>query len=379
VGLWHGARCVHHDRMRGPDGLNAQDPGVRLLAKVARERWPDRMATGGGVLLAHCGEVEGVGVGATRWILDVREREGAVHRCVDTVRDVATMVTEGGPFGLALAWPRAHLGMDFSQWSLAAAALGLAPHGWLLCSARKQKGGKRLAAFVESIFGRVEVLARGGGYQVYGASRGDGFNVEAAHEACAARYQWPLPDTSLPKMISGPGVFSRRALDDGTRVLLTHLQTHAERFADCTHVVDLCAGVGPLALGAAHQFPGAQVLAVDSNLLAVHDMRENIVRHQLEDRVQARLYDGMPPVGAPESAGFEGKVGLVLMNPPTHAPREALASLVAPLRDYLREGGVVCAVVNRPGTMRAVFQGMGASGDAYDYPGFTVLEIRWTR
>ena len=85
----------------------------------------------------------------------------------------------------------------------------------------------------------------------------------------------------------------------------------------------------------------------------------------------------MPPAGVSEGAGFEGKVGLVLMNPPTHAPREALTTLVAPLRDYLRPGGVVCAVVNRAGTMRGVFQSMGAEGDAYDYPGYTVLEARW--
>ena len=377
MGLWQGSPCGHHDGMRGPDGLNAQDPGVRLLAKVARARWADRLKAGGGVLLAHCGEVEGVGVGATRWILDVREREGAAHRCVDTGRDVEALAADGGPFHLALAWPRAHLGLDFSQWSLAAAALGLAEDGWLLCSARKQKGGKRLAAFIESIFGRVEVLARGSGYQVYGASRGEGFDAAAAREACAVRYQWPLTDDTLPAMASGPGVFSRRALDDGTRVLLVHLEAHARRFAHCTHVVDLCAGAGPLAVGAAHRLPEAQVLAVDSNLLAVHDMRDNIARHRLEARVHARLYDGMPPAKVPEAAGFEGKVGLVLMNPPTHAPREALATLVAPLRDYLRPSGVVCAVVNRAGTMRGVFQAMGAQGDAYDYPGYTVLEARW--
>lgn len=364
--------------MRGPDGLNAQDPGVRLLAKVATARWPDRLASGGGVLLAHCGEVEGVGVGATRWILDVRERAEAVHRCVDSMRDVDALVADGGPFALGLAWPRAHLGLDFSQWSLAAAALGLAPGGWLLCAARKQKGGKRLAAFIESIFGQVEVLARGGGYQVYGACRGDGFDPAVAREACAVRYQWSLPDDTCPPMTSGPGVFSRRALDDGTRVLLMHLEAHAARLADTTHAVDLCAGAGPLALGAAHLLPGAQVLAVDSNLLAVHDMRHNIAAHALDGRVRAVLYDGMPPVSTPGVEGFAGAVGLVLMNPPTHAPREALVSLVTPLRDYLRKGGVVCAVVNRPGTMRAVFQGMGARGDAYDYPGYTVLEARWS-
>src|SRR5689334_19250118 len=53
------------------EGLNPDDPGVRLLAEVARTIEPDAL------LLAHCGDLPGLRRGATRLILDVRERTGS--------------------------------------------------------------------------------------------------------------------------------------------------------------------------------------------------------------------------------------------------------------------------------------------------------------
>lgn len=369
--------------MRGPDGLNPDDPGMRLLGAVATSRQAEAMRSGEGVLLAHCGDVPQAGAAARRWILDVRERVDARHHCVDTVRDLEALRAHTGPVKLALNWPRAHLGLDFAYWSLAAAAACLEPGGWLLCAARKQKGGKRLRAFMAALLGEAEVLARGSGYQVVGAMRGESLNTSLLDETLAASYAWPEIDLELEgvspvALRAGPGVFARRGLDEGTEVLLTHLMAHADHMPTPRNIVDLCAGVGPLGVIAARLFPEAEVLAVDSNLLAVDDLRANVAANDLATRVVPLLFDGMPPAGAVAATGaFEGRVDLVLMNPPTHAPRPVLEAMVRPLRAYLTRNARVLAVVNRAGTMRAVFKRLGARGTAYDYEGYTILEARF--
>ena len=47
----------------------------------------------------------------------------------------------------------------------------LVPGGWLEVVARKSKGGKSLKDKMEQVFGNVEVLARGAGYQVYHSAK----------------------------------------------------------------------------------------------------------------------------------------------------------------------------------------------------------------
>ena len=380
--------------MGGPDGLNPEDPGVRLLGATLQQHRPD--LDHARALLAVCGDVPAVGDEATRWVLDVREPPGARHRCVALGRALSVDVLDnvlaesgdeqiaaarwGGPFDAALIWPRAHHGMDFAHWTLAAAACRLRPGGLLLCAARKQKGAKRLQKFVASLLGDARVLGRGGGYQVFGAERGPTVNADAAAQALSLVHAWDslsLGEAPSLELRAGPGVFSRRGLDDGTAALLGHLAARMREMPTPSRVIDLCAGVGPLALGALRLAPSARALAVESNLLALDDLRTNVRTAGLEDQVTALAHDGMPAPGeVPGAADFEGRTDLVLLNPPTHAPQEALARLVAPLPGYLAPGGRVLAVVNRVGTMRAVFARMGMVGDAYEVPGYTVLEAR---
>ena len=100
------------------DGLNPDDPGITLLARAVAGR-PSRE-----ILLVCCGDVPGVGPEATRVVLDVREREGAIARVVDPHEQLSRT------FGDAIVWPRPHLGKDFSVWCLARGA----PTGTCRCS-----------------------------------------------------------------------------------------------------------------------------------------------------------------------------------------------------------------------------------------------------
>jgi 16S rRNA G1207 methylase RsmC len=354
------------------DGLNPHDPGLLGLAQAVAGR-PARE-----LLLVCCGDVPGVGAEATRLVLDVREREGAVAHAVGV--DEEGSVPEAG-FGEALVWPRPHLGKDFSVWCLARGALALRPGGNLWCAARKAKGAESLEAELHALMGTVEVVARDKGYRVVRAQRTAAFDEARARAAVGMRYV--IEDPALPGLSLGsaPGVFSRRELDGGTRQLIEHVAM--QPLGSPSAVLDLGCGVGPLALWAALRWPAARVMAVDSNLRAVALARENAARHGLAGRVRVRASDGLP--GAPpslEREGAEGGLGLepfalALVNPPTHAEPEELGRLADDLRRWLRPGGVAMLVVSRAGRMTEQLARAGASVEAFAYPRFTVLEARW--
>jgi 16S rRNA G1207 methylase RsmC len=345
---------------------------MRLLGGAARAEDP------AGVLLVHCGEVPGIGPGATRLILDVRERGGSAHRCVPELPSADADTP--GRFACALVWPRAHLGKDFSELCLAQAALAVRRGGRVLCAARKQKGGKSLAKTLEKLLGGVEVVARDRGYHLYEARRGDTMDQALARELLERSYliEDPCLGPRLP-LRGVPGVFSRKELDAGTRALIEVV----DAMADANNsggplapesILDLCAGVGPLALWSALRWPGSRVLAVESNLRACACLRANIERADLGDRVRVAESDGLPGEGFED---LRGRCELALVNPPTHADRESLSKLLSPLPRWLGPGGRALLVVNRPGLVVEVLKDCGAQLSGGERDGYLILSAQW--
>lgn len=349
--------------MDGPEGLNALDPGVILLAK-ALEGCDPRTA-----LLVHCGELPGVGAGATRLVLDVREHTRSVHRCVPVALDDDPLADR--EFEVAACWPRAHLGMDFSLANLAYGATHLRVGGRLLCSARKQKGGKRLAAMMQRLLGNVEVVARDRGYHLYVSERRDQLDEALAEELGSVRYE--IQDARLGPLSleSAPGVFSRKALDAGTATLIEHL-THDED-PEVTHVLDLGTGIGPLALFAASRWEQSRVLGVDASHLAIELARKNADRAGLGGRTELFVSDGLTQLPPAVAEHFRGHVDLALVNPPTHASPEGLSRLLQPLAEWISPSGRVLCVVNRPGRATASLEAAGLQVHSHRYPNFWVL------
>jgi 16S rRNA G1207 methylase RsmC len=390
---------VHPTAPGGQEGLNADDPGVRLLAEVARTMEPESL------LLAHCGDLPGLRAGATRLILDVRERTGSPHRLIaDLGRANASSPLPFGEarFAAAMVWPRAHLGKDFSEACLAVAALGLREGGRLYCAVRKQKGGKSLGKTMRALLGDdVEVVARDRGYHLWAGSRGPNlseaspppagpsrrslseaspppegpsrrsFDRELADRLSSISYE--LRDAALGELVldSRPGVFSRRELDGGTRALIEVAEAVLAREPAPTRVLDLCAGIGPLALWAAARLEQAHVLAIESNLRACALLQENARRNRLDARVRVCEHDGLPEVER-----FE-PVDLVLLNPPTHADIETLQRLLD-VRSWLRPGGQLLVVVSRPQPVVRLLDELGARLDGGERDGYFVLRARWT-
>lgn len=309
--------------------------GAALRAVPARE-----------VLMICTGDVPGVGDAATRLILDVREAVGAGPRRVPIELDVP------GPsipeLRVCAMWPRAHLGKDFSQQCVARAALLLPSGGRLLCAVRKQKGADSIARSMEEVFGNVRVLGRERGYRLLESVRGSAIDEASAWELVRRRYR--IEDPALPGIVleGAPGVFSRKELDAGTRCLI---EFAASMRIEPRAVLDLCCGIGPLALWSARRWPGARVTAIDSNLIAVALARRNANANGVT--IDIHESDGLPEVGGP--------VDLTLCNPPTHADADALASLFAPLPQWQRQGSIVLAVATRPAPIAAALKPTGAT------------------
>lgn len=76
-------------------------------------------------------------------------------------------------------------------------------------------------------------------------------------------------------------------------------------------ILDLCTGSGCLGILAAHEYPEAEVVLVDKELLAVDLAEKNVRQHDLQSRVSVARMDVTS-----ETLGNLGEFDLIVCNPP---------------------------------------------------------------
>lgn len=128
------------------------------------------------------------------------------------------------------------------------------------------------------------------------------------------------------------GLFSPREIDEGTRLLLQHLEVAPE--ADC---LDLGCGYGPIGLALAALAPGGRTLMVDKDFVAVEYARANIQRNGLAN-AEAQLSNGFAQI-APAR-----RFDVVASNIPAKVGKELLALLLHDAHARLRPGGRIYVV-----------------------------------
>ena len=165
------------------------------------------------------------------------------------------------------------------------------------------------------------------------------------------------------------GLFSARALDEGTALLLRQL----EDLAPLPRVLDLGCGYGAIGLSLAARWPTSQVDMVDTDIRAVEASADNIKRNRL-DNAFVTLSDGVK-----ELKDHLNTYDLVVSNLPAQAGNDAIDQLLLDAYDALKDGGSL-ALVAVNGLRRylqrrlADIFGKGQVRKVHQGPRHTVLE-----
>jgi len=122
------------------------------------------------------------------------------------------------------------------------------------------------------------------------------------------------------------GLFSPRAIDDGSRLLLDFLEL--EENDDC---LDLGCGYGVLGLYMAQQTPNGQTLMVDKDFVAVDYAEKNRVYNRI-DNASCMLSNGFDQIPRQQ---FD----VIVSNIPAKVGKEMLYIYLFDALEYLKPGG----------------------------------------
>ena len=128
------------------------------------------------------------------------------------------------------------------------------------------------------------------------------------------------------------GLFSPKAIDEGTRLLLDHLEVRPDERA-----IDLGCGYGPLGLAIARAAPQGQCLMVDKDFVAVEYANANARLNHI-DNAHAMLSDGLRHV-PPQT------FTLAVTNLPAKTGKEHYYLFFHDIRERLEPGGRFYVVV----------------------------------
>lgn len=288
-----------------------------------------RAAAEGHVTLIDC---HGIAVDAARRTLaanQVTNAEALLSDCAQAVLDRA--------FDCVLALlPKGRA--TWEQTILDAASV-LRPGGDLYLAGANTGGIKSAADFVERVFGHVDVLAYRGGCRVLHAVRGEHISIPDSDY-----YGWRQITAEVAgeplTYVTKPGLFSWRALDEGTRLLIETLKGHPLK--PDARVLDLGSGSGILTLVAAQQANDGWAIGVDVDCRAVEATRRTLALNAVAN-AQAALSDCAEAV-------WDQTYTAIITNPPFHreqATTYALAEqIIADARQLLERGGQLYLVAN---------------------------------
>lgn len=151
------------------------------------------------------------------------------------------------------------------------------------------------------------------------------FSCELAYRDC----------DELIKLVTRPGVFSHRQLDNGARQLLDAVDVYPE-----SKLIDIGCGAGSVALGLAKRDPSARVHAVDANARAIDCVKRGIRLNGLENLTTEVNWTGV--YGEPDT--FD----MALANPPYFGDFHIAEKFLAAAHRSLRPGGRLVLVTKHP-------------------------------
>lgn len=169
--------------------------------------------------------------------------------------------------------------------------------------------------------------------------------------------------------LSMPGVFSKDAVDYGTRILLNNLFKEK----GVTKIADVGCGYGPIGLSLARENPKATVYMYDVNERAIELTNKNAEINGIKNIV-TKVNDCLDDV----TEEFE----LIITNPPIRAGKKTVFKIYEQSYDRLMDGGVFYCVINRkqgaPSTYKKLIELFGNCTKVAQIAGYWVLSSKKT-
>jgi 16S rRNA (guanine1207-N2)-methyltransferase len=139
----------------------------------------------------------------------------------------------------------------------------------------------------------------------------------------------------LVQLITRPGVFSHRQLDNGARQLLDAVDVYPE-----ARLIDIGCGSGSVSLGLAMRDSAATIHAVDSNARAIWCVEQGAVKNNLKNITTELNANG--------DYTQPGTFDMALTNPPYFGDFQIAEKLVLAALRSLRSGGRLVLVTKQP-------------------------------
>ena len=153
-------------------------------------------------------------------------------------------------------------------------------------------------------------------------------NLESSPEEFIYRYR----EKELI-FISDNGVFSKKMIDYGSRVLLDTIKIDSNKKS----LLDVGCGYGTFGVSLKSVYPFLQVEMVDVNERAINLTKKNLQKNNLDAKVyMSSVYDNV-----------FGKYDLIVTNPPIRAGKEIVTKILVEAKEHLNYKGEIWAVIQK--------------------------------
>lgn len=155
-------------------------------------------------------------------------------------------------------------------------------------------------------------------------------------ESKETSWTFPLRDREF-RFISDSGVFSKKTVDFGSRLLIESVRLNEEVAGD---ILDVGCGYGPMGLALAHAYPARLVEMVDVNERALSLARRNAEANNIRN---VKVYESNTYDQVPEGRQFAA----IVSNPPIRAGKQVVHRILSEAHTHLLPGGTLTVVIQK--------------------------------
>jgi len=155
-------------------------------------------------------------------------------------------------------------------------------------------------------------------------------------ESKETSWTFPLRDREF-RFISDSGVFSKKTVDFGSRLLIESVRLNEEVAGD---ILDVGCGYGPMGLALAHAYPARLVEMVDVNERALSLARRNAEANNIRN---VKVYESNTYDQVPQGRQFAA----IVSNPPIRAGKQVVHRILSEAHTHLLPGGTLTVVIQK--------------------------------